>query len=307
MTRSKASDSAKEIMQPGDPEEDQYSLEKVMDICKDIINTSKATSLHSIATWMVESDILQGEEAKEVFPHSLITADSSHEITRLSLLLTLLSGTLSSEFIQIIQARLQECSIIEYVDLLFTISWTEPTSGLFDTIVGSARSRLTGLSPRFLGRSKAAIISQLTADEKRQMFRTSVRNFADPRFNLLKDELLEPKISYFFHKTPLDSVPPANFPNVRQFLVEMLEDSLTRLVNLRVEKADGQQILTFARWDRAESLADTHTIFLAFYLQLHFDFEKAPPIIVAPELREYIADAECDTLMSRLLYANSWF
>jgi hypothetical protein len=293
-------------MQPGDPEEDQASLKEVMDICKDIINTSKATSLHSIATWMVESDILQGEEAKEVFPHSLITADSSHEITRLSLLLTLLSGTLSSEFIQIIQARLQECSIIEYVDLLFAISWTEPTSGLFDTIVGSARSRLTGLSPRFLGGTKAVILSQLTTGERRQMFRTSSRTFVNPGFNLLKDKPLESRILYFVCEIPLKSAPPADFPNVQQFLVEMLEDSLTRLVDLHVENVGDQRTLTFSGEHQVEHLDDIHAIFLALYLQLHFDFKEAPPIVVAPKLREFIAGADCDTLSFCPLCADSW-
>jgi hypothetical protein len=254
---------------------------------------------------MIESGILQGKEAKKVFPHSLINAESSHEITRLSLLLTLLSGTPSLELIQIIQIRLQKCPIIKYIDLLFAMSWTKPATSSFDTLMGSARSRLVGLSPRFLGKSKSVIISQLMTDERRKMFHNSIRTFADPRFNQLRNTPTESRIAYFYNKIPLNSVPPADFPNAQQFLITLLEDSLTRLVDLHVEKVDGQRTLAFHKVPEIEQLVDMGVISLVLYLQIHFDFKEAP-VTIASNVREYIHDVGHDPFLKRLSRADRW-
>jgi hypothetical protein len=158
-----------------------------------------------------------------------------------------------------------------------------------------------------MGESKFIIISQLTADERRQMFRTSVRTFADPWFSKLKEQSPESRIGDFYDNIEFESRPPTDFPDAQQFLTTMLEESLTRLVNLRVEKVGGQRTLVLPKeHKKVKHPGDIHAIFLAFYLQLHFEFEGAPPIVVASELRELIDAAKSKALISELSEVNKW-
>ena len=304
MTRPAASDIAQALMRPGDPEEDQFSFEEVLDICRAIASAGEITPLHSIAKWIIKSGILQEESNEEVFPSSSIDVDSTHEVLRLSLLLALLSGAPSEELAQILQARLQKCPIIEYIELLFVISWTRPTSGLFDMMVGDTRSRLIGLSPRLLGKSKSVIISQLTTGEKRQMFRDSVRTFADDWYSVLLGKTLASKLAHFYKNVGFNLAPPVDFLDVQQFLINLLESSLTGLTDLRVTIIEDQRTITFKGVKRLRSRWDIYTLSLIFYLWLHF--EEVPPVIISPEVRSFICNASHKSSWKRLSRANYW-
>jgi hypothetical protein len=138
------------------------------------------------------------------------------------------------------------------------------------------------------------------------MFHNSVRAFADSRFNQLRGEPVESRIFYFYDTIKFKSIPPADFPNTQQFLTAILEDSLTRLVDLHVKEIDGQRTLAFRKTHELEQRIDKSVISLAFYLQMHFDFKETSPVIVASSVHEYIHDVGQTFFLKRLLNATRW-
>jgi hypothetical protein len=138
------------------------------------------------------------------------------------------------------------------------------------------------------------------------MFRDSVRASAEPWFSQVKDRSPECGIVRFYDDIGFKSMPPVDFPNVQQFLIAMLEDSLTRLVDLHVENVDDQRTLTFHKAPEMIQQADKGALFLALYLQLHFDFSNVPPVALAPKVRGYIRDSVHDCSLRPLSRANNW-